>query len=134
MITLNQVIRGKRIKLKKKVKFPKLYGCPQKRGECKKVFIMSPKKPNSASRRVAKLFIRSKNEEIIVYIPGEGTNIKERDSVVYRGCNVKDLPGIKYKAILGVHNTDIKGLNYRRNKLSKYGIKNEKVYKRKRLL
>lgn len=123
MVTLNQAIRGKRIKKRKYIKFPNLYGCPQKKGECKKVYIVTPKKPNSALRKVVKVFIRNKNKEIIAYVPGENTNIKERDIVLFRGCNVKDLPGVKYKIILGAKDTDVVCSKLRKNKVSKYGVK-----------
>ncbi|MGX7576555.1 30S ribosomal protein S12 [Candidatus Vidania fulgoroideorum] len=113
-------------KRKKKLKINKskaLYKSPQIRGVCLKVYTTTPKKPNSALRKVAKVKT-SKGDEIICYIPGEGHNLQEHSIVLIRGGRVKDLPGVKYHLIRGV--LDLEGVSNRKTSRSKYGKKNEK--------
>lgn len=121
MPTINQLIRKKRATKTRPIKVRALNECPQKRGECEKVYITSPKKPNSAKRKVAKILLRNK-KSIIAYIPGEGNNTLETHSVVLvRGGRVPDLPGIKYHIIRGKHS--LKGVDGRKQGRSKYGTK-----------
>ncbi|MGX7588958.1 30S ribosomal protein S12 [Candidatus Vidania fulgoroideorum] len=121
-MTINQLLRRKRIKKKTK-KNSILNRCPQKKGVCIKVYTTTPKKPNSALRKVAKVKISS-GEEVICYIPGEGHNIQEHSIVLIRGGKVKDLPGVKYHLIRGV--LDLEGVKDRKSSRSKYGNKNVK--------
>ena len=119
-MTYNQLINNAR---KKKIhkKFKKdLLGCPQKRGVCLKILQKSPRKPNSANRKVAKVKL-STNKVIFAYIMGEGHNLREYSKVLVRGGRVKDLPGMKYKLIRGVY--DFTGLDSRSTSRSKYGNK-----------
>ena len=120
MPTINQLCKKKRgIKLKKNKK-PALQKCPQKKGVCIKIFLRTPKKPNSALRKLARL--RLTNDKIIsAYIPGEGHKLQEYSTVIIRGGRVKDLPGIKYKLIRG--KLDFSGVKNRKNSRSKYGTK-----------
>ena len=106
--------------IKKKTKAPALKKNPQKKGICLKVYTVSPKKPNSAIRKVAKIKLTN-NLEIIAYIPGEGHNLQEHSIVLVRGGKVKDLPGVKYHLIRGVF--DLLGLLKRKTSKSKYGTK-----------
>jgi small subunit ribosomal protein S12 len=128
MATINQVIRN-RIRRKRKNKTPSLKRCPQKRGVCVKIYNRTPKKPNSALRKVAKIRIKSRRK-IEVYIPGEGHNLQEYSIVLFRGGRVKDLPGVKYHLIRGKY--DLKGVKGRKTAPSKYGIKTsltkQKIY------
>lgn len=125
MPTINQLCKKKR-KLKKKLKkTPALEQCPQKKGVCTKVFLRTPKKPNSALRKLAKLRLTN-NKRIIAYIPGEGHNLQEYSTVIIRGGRVKDLPGIKYHLIRG--KLDLLGLKNRKTSRSKYGTKNLSKY------
>ena len=121
MTTYNQLCRKKRIKKKKINKTPALEGCPQKRGVCLKMVLRSPKKPNSALRRLTKLAL-SNGKKVYAYIPGEGHNIHPYSTVLMRGGRVKDLPGVKYHLIRG--KLDLAGLNERKTSRSKYGGKN----------
>lgn len=118
MPTLNQLIKKHRKKKKRALKVPALQKCPQKKGVCLKIFIRTPKKPNSAKRKLAK--IRLTNNKIVSgYIPGETNNLQEHSIVLIRGGRVKDVPGLKYKLIRGVY--DFEGLKTRKQARSKYG-------------
>ncbi|MGX7585731.1 30S ribosomal protein S12 [Candidatus Vidania fulgoroideorum] len=119
-MTKNQLIRIGRIKKFKKIKNPAMMQCPQRRGVCLRVYTTTPKKPNSALRKVAKVKL-SDGYEVICYIPGEGHNIQEHSVVLIRGGRVKDLPGVKYHIIRGV--MDLKGVEGRKSSRSKYGTK-----------
>src|ERR1051326_5538396 len=123
MPTFNQLIRqGRRPKVKRK-KSPALQQCPQKRGVCLQVKTKTPKKPNSALRKVA--WVRLSNgQEIIAYIPGEGHNLQEHSIVLVRGGRVKDLPGVRYHIVRGT--LDALGVDGRRRGRSKYGAKRPK--------
>ena len=124
MPTINQLCNNIR-KLKKSVnRVPALEGAPQKKGVCLKVFIRTPKKPNSAQRKVARLRISTK-KKISAYIPGEGHTLQEYSTVLMRGGRVKDLPGIKYHLIRGKY--DFLGLKNIRQARSKYGTKKAKA-------
>lgn len=121
MLTINQLCKKQnRIKKLKKPKTPALNGNPQKKGVCAKVFTRSPKKPNSASRKVAKLRMSKKNS-IDVYIPGEGHNLQEYSVVLMRGGRTPDLPGVKYKLVRGKF--DLLGVKNRKVARSRYGTK-----------
>ena len=126
MPTINQLIKYGREKRKKKSKAPALQGCPQKRGVCVRVYTVTPKKPNSALRKVARVRL-SNGMEVIAYIPGEGHNLQEHSIVLVRGGRVKDLPGVKYKIIRGV--LDTAGVTNRRQSRSKYGAERPKEQK-----
>ena len=125
MPTINQVCKKKRgIKFKRNKK-PALQMCPQKKGVCIKIFLRTPKKPNSAQRKLVRL--RLTNEKIIsAYIPGEGHKLQEYSTVLIRGGRVKDLPGIKYRLIRG--KLDFSGIKGRKNARSKYGTKKVSKY------
>ena len=126
MPTINQLCNSIR-KLKRSInRVPALQGSPQKKGVCLKVFIRTPKKPNSAQRKVARLRISTK-KKISAYIPGEGHTLQEYSTVLMRGGRVKDLPGIKYHLIRGKY--DFLGLKNRRQARSKYEQKNKKFKK-----
>jgi small subunit ribosomal protein S12 len=121
MLTLNQLCKKKnRIKKLKKSKTPALGGNPQKKGVCLRVFTRSPKKPNSASRKVAKLKLRTRSS-IDVYIPGEGHNLQQYSVVLMRGGRTPDLPGFKYKLIRGKF--DLQGVKNRKVSRSRFGVK-----------
>lgn len=120
MTTINQLCKNQRKRKTTKKKTPALQRNPQKKGVCLKVFTRSPKKPNSAIRKVAKLKLSS-GKKIDVYIPGEGHNIRQYSVVMIRGGRVPDLPGIKYKIIRG--SFDAHGVKSRRTSRSKYGRK-----------
>ena len=124
MPTINQLLLGAQQRLSKKrmreKKTPALQGSPQKRGVCLRVYTKTPKKPNSAIRKIAKIRL-SNRREIIAYIPGEGHNLQEHSVVLVRGGRVKDMPGIKYKVVRGV--LDSQGLKQRTQARSKYGTK-----------
>ena len=120
MPTINQLCNKKRVKKTKKIKAPALSNCPQKKGVCLKIFIRTPKKPNSALRKLARIRL-SNNKRVNVYIPGEGHNLQEYSTVLMRGGRVKDLPGIKYHLIRG--KLDLTGLKNRKTSRSKYGTK-----------
>jgi small subunit ribosomal protein S12 len=106
-----------------RVKKPALMACPQKKGVCFRVYTITPKKPNSALRKVAKIRLTN-STEIIAYIPGEGHNLQEHSVVLVRGGRVKDLPGVKYKVIRGT--LDLQGVMTRKQARSKYGAKKGK--------
>ncbi|MCL1900868.1 MAG: 30S ribosomal protein S12 [Firmicutes bacterium] len=123
MPTINQLIRSGRKKLEVKSKCPALEECPQKRGVCLTVTTTSPKKPNSALRKIARVRL-SNGEEGTMYIPGEGHNLQEHSSVLVRGGRVKDLPGVRYHIIRGT--LDTAGVAKRKQSRSKYGAKRPK--------
>lgn len=120
MPTINQLCKKKRLSKKKINKTPALDMCPQKKGVCIKIFIRTPKKPNSALRKLARLRLTN-NKKINAYIPGEGHNLQEYSTVLIRGGRVPDLPGIKYHIIRG--KLDLTGLKNRKTSRSKYGTK-----------
>ena len=123
MPTINQLIRKGRKKVRVKSKRPDLQSCAQKRGVCLQVMTRTPKKPNSALRKVAKVRL-SNGREIIAYIPGEGHNLQEHLTVLVRGGRVRDLPGVRYHIIRG--KLDATGVEARRQGRSKYGAKRPK--------
>ena len=125
MATLNQIGNNPRVKKNKKNLKKALMRCPQKRGVCVKLLTRSPKKPNSAQRRVAKVRLSSKRV-IYAHIPGEGHNLSPFSVVLIRGGNVKDLPGVRYKTIRGVK--DLAPVLTRTNGRSKYGTKRPKIH------
>jgi len=118
--TINQLVRKGREKIRRKSKRPDLEGCPQKRGVCLQVMTRTPKKPNSALRKVARVRL-SNGREITAYIPGEGHNLQEHSIVLVRGGRVRDLPGVRYHIIRGT--LDAAGVEGRRRSRSKYGAK-----------
>lgn len=120
MPTMNQLLRSPRRPKYNRSKTPALEGCPQKKGVCLKVFIVTPKKPNSALRKVARIRL-SNNRRVTAYIPGEGHNLQQYSTVLMRGGRVKDLPGIKYHLIRGKY--DFLGIKNRKVARSKYGTK-----------
>ena len=120
MPTINQLIKKKRLKKKQLNKTPALEKCPQKKGVCLKILTRTPKKPNSALRKIALLRL-SNNKRVYGYIPGEGHNLLEHANVLVRGGRTQDLPGLKYKLIRGVY--DFKGIKDRKQARSKYGTK-----------
>lgn len=124
MPTINQLIRKGRNKVSKKTKSPALEGCPQKRGVCTRVMTMTPKKPNSALRKVARVRL-SNGIEVTAYIPGIGHNLQEHSVVLMRGGRVKDLPGVRYHIIRGTKDTQ--GVADRKRSRSKYGAKKPKA-------
>ena len=124
MPTIQQLIRLGREKVRKRSKSPALQGCPQKRGVCVRVYTTTPKKPNSALRKVAKVRL-SNGIEVIAYIPGEGHNLQEHSIVLVRGGRVKDLPGVRYHIVRGA--LDTQGVEGRRQGRSKYGTKRPKT-------
>jgi len=125
MPTINQLIRNGREPRVKRNKVPHLKGCPQKRGVCTRVYTTTPKKPNSALRKVAKVRLTGADGfEVIGYIPGEGHNLQEHSVVMIRGGRVKDLPGVRYHILRGV--LDTQGVKDRRQRRSKYGAKRPK--------
>ena len=128
MPTLNQIIRTKREKGESKSKSPALEKNPQKKGICLRVFTKTPKKPNSAIRKVARVRLTNKNE-ITAYIPGEGHNLQEHAVVLVRGGRVKDLPGVKYHLVRGKY--DLQGITNRRKGRSKYGTRKPQIQKNK---
>ncbi len=123
MPTLNQLVRKGRKKVIKKTKVPALTGCPQKRGVCTRVYTTTPKKPNSALRKVARVRLTN-GFEVTAYIPGEGHNLQEHSIVLIRGGRVKDLPGVRYHIIRGT--LDTSGVEDRKRGRSKYGVKRKK--------
>ena len=122
MPTIIQLVRQGRKKLTTKTKSPALQGSPQKRGVCVRVFTQTPKKPNSALRKVARVRLTS-GIEVTAYIPGEGHNLQEHSIVLVRGGRVKDLPGVRYKVIRG--SLDASGVSARKQARSRYGAKKE---------
>lgn len=123
MPTINQLVRKGRSKVRRKSAAPALKGNPQKRGVCTRVYATTPKKPNSALRKVARVRLTN-GMEVTSYIPGEGHNLQEHNSVLIRGGRVKDLPGVRYHIIRGP--LDSQGVNARRQGRSKYGAKRPK--------
>lgn len=120
MPTFQQLVRMGRTRVRSKRRTAALGGCPQKRGVCVRVYIMTPKKPNSAQRKVAR--VRLTNGIVVTaYIPGEGHNLQEHSVVLVRGGRVKDLPGVKYHIVRGV--LDCQGVQERKRGRSKYGAK-----------
>jgi len=124
MPTINQLVRKGRNKVKYKSKSPVLDSCPQKRGVCLQVKTMTPKKPNSALRKIARVRL-SNGKEVTVYIPGEGHNLQEHSIVLIRGGRVRDLPGVRYHVLRG--SLDASGVEARRRSRSKYGAKRPKT-------
>ena len=120
MPTINQLVRKSREKVSKRNKVPALKACPQKRGVCLRVYTTTPKKPNSALRKVARVRLTS-GFEVTAYIPGIGHNLQEHSVVLLRGGRVKDLPGVRYHIIRGT--LDTAGVKDRRQSRSKYGAK-----------
>lgn len=123
MSTIQQLIKYKKQKKKCKTKSPALEKNPQKKGVCLKVYTRTPKKPNSAIRKIAKIRLTNKFR-IIAYIPGEGHNLQEHSVVLVRGGRVKDLPGVRYHIVRGKY--DFQGLSKRKKSRSKYGTKKSK--------
>jgi small subunit ribosomal protein S12 len=121
--TVNQLVRRGRLKMVEKSKVPALTGSPQKRGVCTRVYTTTPKKPNSALRKVAKVRLTN-GFEVISYIGGEGHNLQEHSVVMIRGGRVKDLPGVRYHTVRGT--LDCAGIEKRRQGRSKYGAKRPK--------
>ena len=123
MPTINQLVRKGRKKQINKTASPALHSCPQKRGVCTRVYTTTPKKPNSALRKVARVRLTN-GMEVTAYIPGEGHNLQEHSSVLIRGGRVKDLPGVRYHIIR--NKLDTQGVEGRRASRSKYGAKRPK--------
>jgi small subunit ribosomal protein S12 len=123
MPTINQLIRKPREAIEARDKVPALQECPQKRGVCTRVYTTTPKKPNSALRKVARVRLTN-GFEVISYIPGEGHNLQEHSVVMIRGGRVKDLPGVRYHIIRG--SLDTQGVKDRKQRRSKYGAKRPK--------
>ena len=123
MPTINQLVRKRRKKPPHKPDAPALNGCPQRRGVCTRVYTTTPKKPNSALRKVARVRLTT-GVEVTTYIPGVGHNLQEHSIVLIRGGRVKDLPGVRYHVIRGV--LDTQGVEGRRRGRSKYGAKRPK--------
>jgi small subunit ribosomal protein S12 len=123
MPTINQLVRNSREKVEYKSKSRALSSSPQKRGVCTRVYTTTPKKPNSALRKVAKVRLVN-GIEVICYIPGEGHNLQEHSIVLVRGGRVKDLPGVRYTIVRGA--LDTAGVNNRKKSRSKYGSKRPK--------
>ena len=123
MPTINQLIGHGRVRPVNKTKVPAMQSCPQKRGVCTRVYTTTPKKPNSALRKVARIRLTN-GFEVTSYIPGEGHNLQEHSVVLIRGGRVKDLPGVRYHVIRGT--LDTQGVADRRQRRSKYGAKRPK--------
>lgn len=123
MPTISQLVRKGRYKAPNKSKSAALDSCPQRRGVCTRVYTTTPKKPNSAMRKVAKVRLTNK-QEVIAYIPGEGHNLQEHSIVLVRGGRVKDLPGVRYHIVRGT--LDTAGVEGRKQQRSKYGTKRPK--------
>jgi small subunit ribosomal protein S12 len=123
MPTIQQLIRKGRTRVKGKSKSPALESCPQRRGVCVRVYTTTPKKPNSAMRKVARVRLTN-GKEVNAYIPGEGHNLQEHSIVLIRGGKVKDLPGVRYHIIRG--RLDTQGVDGRTQRRSKYGTKKPK--------
>ncbi len=127
MPTIQQLVRKGRKRKQEKSKAPALDSCPQKRGVCVRVYTTTPKKPNSAMRKVARVRLTN-GKEVNAYIPGEGHNLQEHSIVLIRGGRVKDLPGVRYHLIRGA--LDTTGVEGRTQRRSKYGTKKPKVKKK----
>ena len=123
MATINQLVRKPRIATKRKTNVPALEACPQRRGVCTRVYTTTPKKPNSAMRKVARVRLTN-GFEVSSYIGGEGHNLQEHSVVLIRGGRVKDLPGVRYHTVRG--SLDTSGVNDRKQGRSKYGTKKPK--------
>lgn len=123
MPTINQLVRKGRLEIVEVSKSRALNSCPQRRGVCTRVYTTTPKKPNSALRKVAKVRLTN-SIEVIAYIPGEGHNLQEHSIVLITGGRVKDLPGVRYRIIRGA--LDTAGVNNRKKSRSKYGTKRPK--------
>ena len=123
MPTIAQLLRKSRIAKPKRTKSPALKQCPQRRGVCVQVRTMTPKKPNSALRKIARVRLTNR-EEVTAYIPGEGHNLQEHSIVLVRGGRVKDLPGVRYHIVRGT--LDCQGVQNRKRSRSKYGAKKPK--------
>ena len=123
MPTINQLVRKPRVAPIKKNKVPAMEGCPQKRGVCTRVYTTTPKKPNSALRKVARVRLTN-NFEVTSYIPGEGHNLQEHSIVLIEGGRVKDLPGVRYHTVRG--QLDTSGVEGRKTSRSRYGAKKSK--------
>lgn len=123
MATINQLVRKPRVKQVKKTNVPALEACPQKRGVCTRVYTTTPKKPNSALRKVARVRLTN-GYEVSSYIGGEGHNLQEHSVVLIRGGRVKDLPGVRYHCVRG--SLDLAGVKDRKQGRSKYGAKKPK--------
>ena len=123
MPTINQLVRKGREKIIKRNKVPALDACPQKRGVCIRVYTTTPKKPNSALRKVARVKLTN-GQEVSAYIPGEGHNLQEHSVVLIRGGRVKDLPGVRYHILRGT--LDTQGVETRKQGRSRYGTKKPK--------
>ncbi len=124
MPTINQLVRKPRVAVTSKSKVPALEACPQKRGVCTRVYTTTPKKPNSALRKVCKVRLTN-GFEVISYIGGEGHNLQEHSVVLLRGGRVKDLPGVRYHCVRG--SLDLAGVKDRKQSRSKYGAKRPKA-------
>src|SRR5579872_7248387 len=123
MPTISQLVKQGRLKVKTKTASPALKACPQRRGVCVRVYTTTPKKPNSALRKVARVRLTN-GMEVTTYIPGEGHNLQEHSVVLIRGGRVKDLPGVRYHVVRGT--LDTSGVTNRRQGRSKYGAKRPK--------
>ena len=123
MPTIQQLVRSRRTNIKKKTKSPALVNCPQRRGVCTRVYTTTPKKPNSALRKVARVKLTN-GQEVSAYIPGEGHNLQEHSVVLLRGGRVKDLPGVRYHILRGT--LDTQGVSARKQRRSLYGTKKGK--------
>ena len=123
MPTINQLVRKGRERVVKRNKVPALNACPQKRGVCTRVYTTTPKKPNSALRKVARVKLTN-GQEVSAYIPGEGHNLQEHSVVLIRGGRVKDLPGVRYHILRGT--LDTQGVTTRKQRRSLYGAKKPK--------
>tara|TARA_B100000029_G_scaffold179810_1_gene177358 strand:+ start:977 stop:1348 length:372 start_codon:yes stop_codon:yes gene_type:complete len=123
MPTINQLVRKGRERVVKRNKVPALNACPQKRGVCTRVYTTTPKKPNSALRKVARVKLTN-GQEVSAYIPGEGHNLQEHSVVLIRGGRVKDLPGVRYHILRGT--LDTQGVSTRKQRRSLYGAKKPK--------
>ena len=123
MATVNQLVRKSRKPKTRKTDVPALKGCPQRRGVCTRVYTTTPKKPNSALRKVARVKLTN-GQEVSAYIPGEGHNLQEHSVVLLRGGRVKDLPGVRYHILRGT--LDTQGVSARKQRRSLYGAKKPK--------
>ncbi|WP_075434145.1 30S ribosomal protein S12 [Buchnera aphidicola] len=124
MSTINQLVRSPRVRKIVKSSVPALSGCPQRRGVCTRVYTTTPKKPNSALRKVCRVRLTN-GYEVTAYIGGEGHNLQEHSVILIRGGRVKDLPGVRYHVVRG--SLDCSGVKDRKNGRSKYGVKKLKV-------
>jgi small subunit ribosomal protein S12 len=121
MPTINQLVRKRRRPQRRASKAPRLEKCPQKQGVCLQVKTMTPKKPNSALRKITRVRLTSTGEEVTVYIPGEGHSLQEHSMVLVRGGRIRDLPGVRYQVVRGT--LDCLGVENRKQSRSRYGMK-----------